>query len=442
MRPISVGIDGYNLAIPHGTGVATYAFVLSETLRSMGHSITGVFGLDVGSRLELREILFFDRFQRLVKQPPRRHALRRGVDLIRSAAGLRTRDVPLTRAVEKGSFDSRMPFFDRLVSSTQLFEKAHSYFNVTGRFTTLRIENPPDIMHWTYPLPIRVAGARNIYTLHDLVPLRLPYATLDIKRNYHRLIRRCVEDADHICTVSEASKADILAMFPMDERRLSVTYQASPVPPDWVDNDPTIDAEMIHGIFGLPHQGYFLYFGAIEPKKNIGRLIEAYLTTQMTTPLVIVGARAWESEQELKLLGDRGVFGMGVGQRLNDRIIRLDYLPRHLLLRLIRGARAVAFPSLYEGFGLPVHEAMLLGTPVLTGATSSLPEIAGDAAVLVNPYDVDAIADGLRKLDSDAPFRRDLSERGQAHAKSFSVDRYRGRLNDLYEQVLTSALSG
>lgn len=431
----TIGIDGYNLAMPNGTGVATYAVTLAETLSAMGHPVTGVFGLTVGRRQDLREVLFFDKLQRPQKSQRRRRFWSRARDALRPAGYLTLQDVPLSGLVEKNAFESRMPTFDRLVSTADLFEMGHEHFARFRRFLTLHMSEPPDIMHWTYPVPVRIHGSRNVYTLHDMVPLRLPYTTLDKKEDYHGLVRRCVATADHICTVSEASRDDILARFPIDPARLSVTYQSSPLPATFDTASAEADAKMIEGIFGLRPKGYFLYFGAIEPKKNIGRLIEAYLTTQSETPLVIVGARAWESEQELRLLGGSEL-GTGYGQHLANRIIRLDYLPRSLLLKLIRTARAVTFPSLYEGFGLPVHEAMLLGTPVLTSRTSSLPEVAGDAAILVDPYDIGAIAAGLRRLDADEGLRAALSERGLAQAAHFSTEVYKNRLTDMYARIM------
>jgi glycosyltransferase involved in cell wall biosynthesis len=106
-----------------------------------------------------------------------------------------------------------------------------------------------------------------------------------------------------------------------------------------------------------------------------------------------------------------------------------------MLVRLIRGARAVLFPSLYEGFGLPVLEAMLLGTPVVTSRASSLPEIAGDAALYVDPYDVDDIADAIKTITADAGLRTELSRLGRAQADLFSVARYRERVTALYERL-------
>ena len=173
-------------------------------------------------------------------------------------------------------------------------------------------------------------------------------------------------------------------------------------------------------LFDLAPQGYFLYFGAIEPKKNVGRLIEAYLASEVTTPLIIVGGRSWRSENELRLLGTPG------SQILSGaaRIRKLDYLPRRMLDVLVAGARGVLFPSLYEGFGLPVVEALARGVPTMTSTAGSLPEVAGGAALLVDPYDIAAIAAAIRALDTDADLRATLSAAGPAQAARFSIEAF------------------
>ena len=122
------------------------------------------------------------------------------------------------------------------------------------------------------------------------------------------------------------------------------------------------------------------------------------------------------------------------------RIVRLDYAPFRLLISLIRGAKAVLFPSLYEGFGLPILESMLLGTPVLSSNTSSVPEVAGDGALLVDPYDARQIADGVRALDDDDSLRAELSERGARRAALFSETAYQERLAAVYAKVLASGV--
>ncbi|TVV73374.1 glycosyltransferase family 4 protein [Sphingomonas solaris] len=428
-----IGVDGYNMAMPTGTGVATYGVGLVQTLRSMGHRVEGVFGIDVGDDPRLREVLFFDNFARDEKDRRKRRKwdrrARAAIDVVRGWAGADAQEVTLSGHVETAAFAGRLPVFDRLVSSADLFERAHRHFSLFGRFLTLTMPDPPEIMHWTYPVPIRLKGAKNIYTLHDLVPLRLPYTTLDVKKTYHRMIEHCVREADHICTDSEASRNDILAMFDARPDRVTNTYLVPPSSGSALAADPADDAAIIAGTFGLAPQSYFLYFGAVEPRKNIGRLIEAYLSLNSQSSFVIVGAKAWSSDGDLKLLNS-GAYGPAA-----DRILRLSYLPRETLLRLIRGARAVVFPSLYEGFGLPVLEAMQLGTPVLTSDISSMPEVAGDAAMLVDPYAMKSIVAGLRALDDDAALRARLGAAGPAQAAKFSQARFADTLAGIYARL-------
>ncbi len=436
-----IGIDGYNLAMPNGTGIATYGRMLADTLQSMGHQVDGVFGLDVTGPPDQRETLFHDRLARPEDQRTRRKGLRRKTgrlwSTMRAAQGLEALRVP-TGTVDTRALAGSMPAFDALWSCGGLFERAHAYFRATGRFVRLRLDDPPAVMHWTYPVPVVLEGACNIYTLHDLVPLSLPFATLDDKRRYRSLVAGCVSRANAICTVSEASRHDIIRMLGADPARIVNTYQVSSIGTDLAAEHPDESARKVEAIFGLPRDGYFLFFGAIEPKKNLGRLIEAYLSLGTETPLVIVAGRSWQSEAELVLLPRADDPDSPRHAHLERRIIQIDYLPRHLLLRLLRGARALTFPSLYEGFGLPVHEAMLLGVPVLSSLTGSVPEIAGDAALLVDPYDVAAIAAGLHLLDSDDGVRRSLAARGKAQASRFSIDNYRNALDDLYHRALST----
>jgi len=154
--------------------------------------------------------------------------------------------------------------------------------------------------------------------------------------------------------------------------------------------------------------------------------------------LVIVGKKGWMWERELRLLPlaqrPRGPASSSPS-RAAPRVIQLDYVPQSLLISLISGAKAVVFPSIYEGFGLPALEAMQLGTPVITSDTSSLPEVVGDAALLVNPYDPRAISQAIRRMDTDADLRARLAKAGPERAELFSPDRYQARLRDLYARL-------
>lgn len=431
-RP-SIGIDGYNIAMPHGTGVASYGRMLVKAVEGLGYETTGVFGIDPGSSPSLGVYLFYDR---LVNPPVLRRGLLATVKRWAHARihGFPFIDIPRENAVVVEALDDRLPRFDRIVSSARLFERAHKRFRKTGRFTTITLEDAPDIMHWTYPVPLRVQGARNIYTIHDLVPLRLPYTTRDDKTRHHALIAGCVAAADRICTVSNASKADIESLFPAAIGKTVNTYQVSALELELGNPLATPQANAATRAFGLEPDGYFLFFGASEPKKNIGRLLEAYFGLKTQTPLVLVSGRGWHEVDELSLLNaDHGAAGERKGSNM---IIRINHLRSSVLAKLVASARAVTFPSLYEGFGLPAHEAMLLGAPLLTSNTSALPEIAGDAAILVDPYDVEAIREGLLALDSDPALRQKLRSAGRQKAATFSMQAYGTRLDRLYDEAM------
>jgi glycosyltransferase involved in cell wall biosynthesis len=247
-----------------------------------------------------------------------------------------------------------------------------------------------------------------------------------------------LKKADHIVTVSETSKRDICNIFGFPEEKITNTYQSVHIP-DRYRNKPEVDVRNeVEGTFRLKFKEYFLFFGAIEPKKNIARLIEGYLASNVSTPLVIVGSAAWKSEQELRLLSENSIRYLERVDNntfVRDRIRRIEYAPFPLLVSLIRGAKAVLFPSLFEGFGLPVLESMLLGTPVLSSTGGSIPEVAGDAAILVDPYDPRAIASAIAQLDSDAALRLELASRGTKQAALFSDERFRRKLTEVYASL-------
>lgn len=427
---VRIGIDGYNLAMPQGTGVSTYGRNLAAAVRALSHPIDLVFGLNIPRNADddLREPLFFGQLGAdLPSKLTMRRRMRRwrvhpfAYDLTQISVSGRT--VP-----SEGR--DRLPPFDRLFNRSELYDICARHFRRYNKFLTLRMPNPPAIMHWTYPLPVRLAGARNIYTLHDLVPLRLPRASLEDKRYYNALVRACVDRADHIVTVSEKSRSDIIDLLGADPAAVTNCYQSSDMP---ALRDPGALPNRLHQLFDLKMKEYFLFFGAIEPKKNLARVIQAYLETNIETPLVIVGAEAWHADQELKLLGTAH------GRKLPgvDRIRRIDYVPRSLLTDLVHGAKASLFPALYEGFGLPALEALAAGVPLLSSTTGALPEVTGTAALTVDPYDVDAIFTAIRSLDQDSALRSRLSAQGPVQAAKFSHSAFAHRIGELYQKVIT-----
>ena len=159
-------------------------------------------------------------------------------------------------------------------------------------------------MHCTYQLPLRAKGACNIYTIHDLVPLRLPFATLDNKRLSYRLLRKIAAEADHIVTVSENSKQDIVKMLGVPEERVTNTYEAVEFPRELTERSDDVVAEQLRGSFQLEFQNYLLFYGALEPKKNVARLLDAYMLSGADIPLVVTGAAGWGNDTETKMLDE------------------------------------------------------------------------------------------------------------------------------------------
>ncbi|MEZ5695863.1 MAG: glycosyltransferase family 1 protein [Sphingomonadaceae bacterium] len=436
-------IDGYNLGLEKGTGVATYARNLSYELHELGHKVSVLYGNRGSLNRDdlLREIAFFDG---AVEQPRLLELLERAKQALRGPLSYRAVQVPITGRVVARTFSARLPYFDAIYNSNEVFKNASGAFWMWKQLVNIRMPEVPDLAHWTYPLPVRIKGAPNLYTMHDLVPLKLPYTTLDNKRRYLRLMRLLADRADHIVTVSENSRRDLIELVGVPENKVTNTYQSVQIPAKYREKPEEQVAREVEGVTGFGYKDYFLFWGSLEPKKNIGRMIEAYMASKVSTPLVIIGAQAWKAEQELALLNegkweaDSFIPASNIERRrgARKRIIRLDYAPFSLLVSLIRGAKGALFPSLYEGFGLPALEAMLLGTPVICSNTSSLPEVAGNAAEMVDPYDTQAITAAIRRIDADADRRAELARLGLAQAAHYSPENYRMRLNDVYSRYL------
>jgi glycosyltransferase involved in cell wall biosynthesis len=426
--------DGLNLSLAEGTGVATYTRMLAQVVRELGHEVGVVYGSPQAPPRDslLREVSFFDE-RRAIRTSAPTELLNYITDQVRYRLPVRPTPVDFTGAVVTRQFASTLPEHDHIFVSRRLFENARIHFAWSKKFVDLVFDPKPDIFHCTYQLPLRSRSACNIYTIHDLVPLRLPFTTLDNKRQMFRLLKRIAAEADHIVTVSENSKRDIIELLGVDERRITNTYQAVHFSKPYLERPEAVIAEQLAGSFGLEVDQYLLFFGALEPKKNVVRLVEAYLASSVDIPLVLVAAKGWHNRAETRLLNElRDIESRPNGRNRKRSVRHLRYVSLSTLVSLIRGARAVLFPSLYEGFGLPVLEAMALGTPVVTSRESSLPEVAGNAALLVDPYDADDIARGIWTIANDADLRAELSRRGKLQAEKFSMERYRERVAALY----------
>lgn len=425
----TVCIDGFNLALPKGTGVATYSRTLAKTLHSCDYKVEMLYGLNIPSDApqNLKEVLFFNELG-AGNSPylPKVFSLKWFRELIHLKKW-EAQEIKISGCVETRGTKNRLPVHDNLFNIRNLFERAHRYYKLTKRFLTIELPSAPAIMHWTYPLPIRVSNAVNVYTIHDLVPLNLPQTTLDDKGYYYRMIKDICCSEDYIVTVSEYSKRSIISFFPDVKERIYNSYQTVD---DFfahnVGGDFSSENE-VKKLFNIEKNSYFLFFGSLEPKKNIGRIIEAFLLSSSERKLVIVGAMGWKNENELRFLKH------GIDMK---RIIYIDYLPSHLLVAILRSARALLFPSIAEGFGLPVLEAFLCGTPVLSSHEGGLTEVANDAALIVDAYDINSIARGIDLLDSDTNLCSILKEKGYRQAEFFSSSEYSGRIKSIYNDII------
>ncbi|MBV8095072.1 MAG: glycosyltransferase family 4 protein [Acetobacteraceae bacterium] len=438
----SVLIDGYNLGLETGTGIATYARNLSYVTHDMGYRTDILYGMRPTPGLHplLHEIAFFDP---AVGKLPWWMGMTRFARVHFSPFEATAQQVPITGKVIHTHYRSRLPYFDTIYNSPDLFIRAEAYKSSASRFLAprMRVRLPAkhEIAHWTYPLPLYVPGTKNVYTMCDLIPLRLPYTTLDNKRHYLETVRNLARRADHIVTISENSRRDIINLLGVPEEKITNTYLSAVIPAKYADKPENVVKREVEGTFNVKYKEYMLFYGAIEPKKNIGRLIEGFLAADTDTPLLIVGKLAWKYDQELRLLNDDAqsyLERVGSVFYRRRRIFRVDYAPFPLLVSLIKGAKAVLFPSVYEGFGLPILEGMMLGTPVLTSNESANPEIAEDAAVLVDPYNPREIAEAITSLDSNPELRATLAAKGRKQAQKFSPEAHARRLSQVYDTVL------
>jgi len=437
-----VCIDGHNLALRNGTGISTYTNNLVKTGRQLGHEICVLYGHhDVGSKDPLlREIQLMDTAgYKPFRKDRRRARLARLARSLRSAltARLEAMQIDRTGRIIPTSRMARLPPTGALFNARDLHFCARLTFQSSGRWLQVELPEPPDIMHWTMPIPARVRGAVNFYTLHDLLPLKLPYTTKDIKREYLSVCRKIAREADGILTVSETSRADIIELLDVAPERVINTYQAAGE--DLIDaaKNPEAGAGRLARRYGLRKRGFLLFAGVLEPRKNIDRLLHAYLDSGVTMPLVLVGPVTDASDEMIKRIPFVSPLDIGNGfdpLQSGARLLRLGHVSRPMLTELIQTARAVLMPSLYEGFGLPPLEAMLLGTPVLTSNNSSLGELFSSGSLTVDPYDSEQLATGIQRISEDDALCMELIARGHRVAGAFSQARFAERMAAVYSR--------
>ena len=270
-----------------------------------------------------------------------------------------------------------------------------------------------------------------VLTLHDMVYFHNPGRTFYARAKYWQwYIRSTWRMADLILTVSEFSKQQIMKYIPAPASRIRVVYNG-------VDErffaEPSQELRnRVRAEMKLPRP-YILYVGRLDPDKNVDRIVFAYKKLidggMKDHDLVIAGAKEFQWS---------GAYKFVVENSLQDRVHFTGYIPSELLVPLYREASAFCFPSLNEGFGFPVIEAMAAGIPVVTSNISSLPEVIGDAGVKVDPFSVDEIAAGLGRI-LEPSTAREFSEAGRARAREFTWERAAAQTFQAYEDVLKAA---
>jgi glycosyltransferase involved in cell wall biosynthesis len=268
------------------------------------------------------------------------------------------------------------------------------------------------IYHATdFTLPPVSAPTRTILTVHDLSFIHAPETAEPSLRAYlNAVVPRSVARADLILADSDSTRHDVIDAYGVPHDRIHTLYCG--VEDTYQPIDDPLRLQAIRDKYAIGARPFILSVGTVQPRKNYARLAEAlHQLGYEGVKLVIVGGKGW-LEDELYQTVER----LGMGQQVQF----LGYVPDDDLPLLYNAARVFALPSLYEGFGLPPLEAMACGVPVVTSNVSSLPEVVGKAALLVDPYDIDAISDALDRALTDDSLRKTLITRGQIRAQSFS----------------------
>jgi len=283
--------------------------------------------------------------------------------------------------------------------------------------------NSFNLYHETAFTPSAVRNVPQILTIHDL--------SLAKFREMHPkervwfsdwFLKRRIPYAAHIITVSDFIRSEICDELGLATDKVTVIPEAPD--PFFFPRDRQKARELVE-VLGLP-QDYILFVGTLEPRKNLPLLIKAAAACESDIPIVLVGWEGWGGDPWLEMVKEQG---------LRNRIFTTGYVDEESLACLYSNALALVFPSLYEGFGLPVLEAMACGCPVICSNAASLPEVAGDAALFIDPYEVDGLASAIDKLVDDSTLRIDLIHKGFERVAQFSWKRAAEETLDVFRKV-------
>ena len=287
-----------------------------------------------------------------------------------------------------------------------------------------------DLFHATDHLLPRLSQAKSVFTLHDLVFRFYPETHMPLNRWFLTLMMpRFLQAADAVIAVSECTKRDAIRLYGVDESKIRVIYEG--VNPRFRPATPEA-ISAVRQKHGLPEH-FILSVGTIEPRKNLDTLLEAYCALrhrETQCKLVIVGKKGWLYHGFFRRLRELG---------LEDEVIFPGFVPDEDLPALYSAADLFIFPSLYEGFGLPPLEAMACGAPVITSDASSLPEVAGEAALLVDPKSVEVVARAMRSVLENKELRDRLRAKGPTQAAKFTWESAARETLAVYASILELA---
>lgn len=279
-------------------------------------------------------------------------------------------------------------------------------------------------------IPLIYKTIPTIVTIHDLVELRVKKYSF-IRTSYRFLVNLIAAHvADHVITVSEASKKDIVRILKVPESKVTVVYNG--VAPEFQPLDPSFCTQYLESKYSL-RGGFLLASGGLGKNKNIGRLLLALKILKDRNngqSIVIFGN---PNDVEFKEMTE-SIRSLG----LEDSVVLPGFVPREDLPIFYNAASIVVYPSLYEGFGLPILESMACGTPVIASLSSSIPEVAGEATLLVDPYSPEQIADAIERLQADDGLRADLIFRGLARSRQFTWQKAADETLAVISRVISS----
>ena len=276
------------------------------------------------------------------------------------------------------------------------------------------------------PIGISKSGIKSVVTIHDLIFMRHPefYHWLD-SRIYTWKFRRTIQEADHIIAISECTKRDIMELGSVPESKITLIYQSC-AQRFSAEADPAKINE-VRALYGLP-QRYILNVGSIEARKNILLAVRALPQLPADVSLVIVGRRTAYTAEVERYVSQQG---------LDDRVKMLHGVPDEHLPSLYGGAEAFVYPSIYEGFGIPIIEAIRCGLPVVACSGSCLEEAGGPASLYVSPNDVDSMANALRRSLKGADRREARIEASRDYIRRFDGRDVAGQVVELYNRLLS-----